>query len=350
MDRFYRAQRTLMIQGTCSGRVRARSWRACAGCSRGADARWRRSSRRTCRSTARGRRWRRDLAAQALQACAARVRRYRHEPGAAQAGQRHAPQVVAEAPELEAGGYQGLKGTVPSAFRPRGLRQDRRGGGPRGELATTSQHGVAGVVPVARVASRGGARQWWARSVRGSESREDRVNRFRGRLLSRVRWLEARRKAGAGGAASAGLVGAEGLPSQETGKPRVPLVPVFPGSATTRFVRCAAPGGSHSSDPASRSQRISSSFQGARTCARTSISLAPKDGVRPCSGICATWGNAGARWSSSFGTTATCCSPAPVLSLLKARAPKLEVDALVYDDTAPMLEVIRRSRSCTVGG
>ncbi len=29
---------------------------------------------------------------------------------------------------------------------------------------------------------------------------------------------------------------------------------------------------------------------------------------------------------------------APVLSLLKARAPKLEVDALVYDDTAPMLE------------
>jgi heptosyltransferase-3 len=29
---------------------------------------------------------------------------------------------------------------------------------------------------------------------------------------------------------------------------------------------------------------------------------------------------------------------APVLSLLKARAPRLEVDALVYDDTAPMLE------------
>src|SRR5690242_393219 len=29
---------------------------------------------------------------------------------------------------------------------------------------------------------------------------------------------------------------------------------------------------------------------------------------------------------------------APVLSVLKAHAPKLEVDALVYDDTAPMLE------------
>src|ERR687884_549448 len=29
---------------------------------------------------------------------------------------------------------------------------------------------------------------------------------------------------------------------------------------------------------------------------------------------------------------------APVLSVLKAQAPKLEVDALVYDDTAPMLE------------
>ena len=29
---------------------------------------------------------------------------------------------------------------------------------------------------------------------------------------------------------------------------------------------------------------------------------------------------------------------APVLSVLKARAPKLEVDALVYDDTSPMLE------------
>jgi len=29
---------------------------------------------------------------------------------------------------------------------------------------------------------------------------------------------------------------------------------------------------------------------------------------------------------------------APVLALLKARAPRLEVDALVYDDTAPMLE------------
>jgi len=29
---------------------------------------------------------------------------------------------------------------------------------------------------------------------------------------------------------------------------------------------------------------------------------------------------------------------APVLSVLKARAPGLEVDALVYDDTAPMLE------------
>src|SRR5918912_2288639 len=28
----------------------------------------------------------------------------------------------------------------------------------------------------------------------------------------------------------------------------------------------------------------------------------------------------------------------PVLSVLKARAPALEVDALVYDDTAPMLE------------
>ena len=29
---------------------------------------------------------------------------------------------------------------------------------------------------------------------------------------------------------------------------------------------------------------------------------------------------------------------APVLSVLKARAPQMEVDALVYDDTAPMLE------------
>src|ERR1044071_4996776 len=29
---------------------------------------------------------------------------------------------------------------------------------------------------------------------------------------------------------------------------------------------------------------------------------------------------------------------APVLSVLKAHAPQLEVDALVYDDTAPMLE------------
>ena len=29
---------------------------------------------------------------------------------------------------------------------------------------------------------------------------------------------------------------------------------------------------------------------------------------------------------------------APVLALLKARAPQLEVDALVYDDTLPMLE------------
>src|SRR5262245_31205234 len=28
----------------------------------------------------------------------------------------------------------------------------------------------------------------------------------------------------------------------------------------------------------------------------------------------------------------------PVLSLLKARAPQLEIDALVYDDTMPMLE------------
>ena len=29
---------------------------------------------------------------------------------------------------------------------------------------------------------------------------------------------------------------------------------------------------------------------------------------------------------------------APVLSVLKAHAPRLEIDALVYDDTAPMLE------------
>src|SRR6266436_7250676 len=29
---------------------------------------------------------------------------------------------------------------------------------------------------------------------------------------------------------------------------------------------------------------------------------------------------------------------APVLSVLKAHAPRIEVDALVYDDTAPMLE------------
>src|SRR5260221_4122880 len=29
---------------------------------------------------------------------------------------------------------------------------------------------------------------------------------------------------------------------------------------------------------------------------------------------------------------------APVLSVLKSHAPQLEVDALVYDDTAPMLE------------
>jgi len=29
---------------------------------------------------------------------------------------------------------------------------------------------------------------------------------------------------------------------------------------------------------------------------------------------------------------------APVLTVLKAHAPRVEVDALVYDDTAPMLE------------
>ena len=50
------------------------------------------------------------------------------------------------------------------------------------------------------------------------------------------------------------------------------------------------------------------------------------------------WGNAGARWSSSCATTATCCSPRRCSRCSRRARRTLEVDALVYDDTAPMLE------------
>ena len=49
-------------------------------------------------------------------------------------------------------------------------------------------------------------------------------------------------------------------------------------------------------------------------------------------------GRSRARWSSCCAITATCCSPRRCSRVLKAQAPQAEIDALVYDDTAPMLE------------
>ena len=61
-------------------------------------------------------------------------------------------------------------------------------------------------------------------------------------------------------------------------------------------------------------------------------------------------GRSRARWSSCCATTATCCSRRRCSRALKAQAPQREIDALVYDDTAPMLEGHPGARAAAVVG